>query len=207
MAGKTTLQTQPVDARPRCSWATTPAMIAYHDAEWGVPQHDDRVLFEFLILEGAQAGLSWSTILAKREAYRRAFSNFNPRSIARYDAAKLKQLMANEGIVRNRLKISAAVQNARAFLAIQKEFGSFDSYIWQFVNGSPILNALSAPSQIQARTDESDKMSRDLLKRGFKFVGPTICYAFMQGVGMVNDHLVNCFRYAEIKSAAAKPKR
>jgi DNA-3-methyladenine glycosylase I len=181
-------------------------MMAYHDAEWGVPQHDDRVLFEFLILEGAQAGLSWSTILAKREAYRRAFSNFNPKTIARYDAQKLKQLMANAGIVRNRLKIAAAVQNARAFLAVQKEFGSFDKYIWQFVGGAPIVNALSASSQIQARTEESDKMSRDLLKRGFKFVGPTICYAFMQAVGMVNDHLVGCFRYAEIK-AADKPKR
>ena len=182
-------------------------MIAYHDAEWGVPQHDDRVLFEFLILEGAQAGLSWSTILAKREAYRRAFSNFNPKTIARYDAAKLKRLMADAGIVRNRLKISSAVQNARAFLAVQKEFGTFDAYIWQFVDGKPIVNALSASSQIQARTEESDKMSRDLLKRGFKFVGPTICYAFMQAVGMVNDHLVTCFRYAEMKNAAAKPKR
>lgn len=182
-------------------------MIAYHDAEWGVPQHDDRVLFEFLILEGAQAGLSWSTILAKRDAYRRAFSNFNPKSIARYDASKTKQLMANAGIVRNRLKIAAAVQNARAFLAVQKEFGAFDAYIWQLVGGTPIVNALSASSQIQARTVESDKMSRDLLKRGFKFVGPTICYAFMQAVGMVNDHLVTCFRYAEINEAAAKSKR
>jgi DNA-3-methyladenine glycosylase I len=181
-------------------------MIAYHDAEWGVPQHDDRVLFEFLILEGAQAGLSWSTILAKREAYRRAFSNFNPKTIARYDANKTKQLMSNAGIVRNRLKIAAAVQNARVFLAVQKEFGSFDAYIWQFVGGKPIVNELRASSQIQARTEESDKMSRDLLKRGFKFVGPTICYAFMQAVGMVNDHLVGCFRYAEIKHAA-KPKR
>src|SRR5438270_3914537 len=196
-----------LDKRPRCSWATTPAMMAYHDAEWGVPQHEDRVLFEFLILEGAQAGLSWSTILAKRNAYRRAFSNFNPKSIARYDAAKLKRLMADAGIVRNRLKISAAVQNARAFLAAQKEFGTFDAYIWQFVGGKPIVNALSASSQIQARTEESEKMSRDLLKRGFKFVGPTICYAFMQAVGMVNDHLVTCFRYGEIKNAAAKPKR
>jgi DNA-3-methyladenine glycosylase I len=205
MAAKIAPQAPP-DERQRCSWATTPAMIAYHDAEWGVPQHDDRVLFEFLILEGAQAGLSWSTILAKREAYRRAFSNFNPKSIARYDAPKLKQLMANAGIVRNRLKISSAVQNARAFLAVQKQFGTFDAYIWQFVGGKPIVNALSAPSQIQARTEESDRMSRDLLKRGFKFVGPTICYAFMQAVGMVNDHLVTCFRYAEIKDAA-KPKR
>jgi DNA-3-methyladenine glycosylase I len=194
------------DERPRCSWATTPAMIAYHDAEWGVPQHDDRVLFEFLILEGAQAGLSWSTILAKREAYRRAFSNFNPKTIARYDAKKTKQLMSNAGIVRNRLKISAAVQNAHAFLAVQKEFGSFDAYIWQFVGGAPIVNSIQGLSQIQARTEESDKMSRDLLKRGFKFVGPTICYAFMQAVGMVNDHLVTCFRYTEIKDAA-KPKR
>ena len=178
-------------------------MIAYHDAEWAVPQHDDRVLFEFLILEGAQAGLSWSTILAKREAYRRAFSNFNPRTIARYDAPKLKQLMANAGIVRNRLKISSTVQNARAFLAVQKEFGSFDAYIWQFVGGKPIINALTASSQLPARTDESDKMSRDLLKRGFKFVGPTICYAFMQAVGMVNDHLVDCFRYKEINGTTA----
>jgi DNA-3-methyladenine glycosylase I len=195
-----------LDARPRCSWATTPQMITYHDAEWGVPQHDDRVLFEFLILEGAQAGLSWSTILAKRDAYRRAFSNFNPKTIARYDASKTKQLMANAGIVRNRLKIAAAVQNARAFLVVQKEFGSFDSYIWQFVGGTPIVNALSASSQIQARTEESDKMSRDLLKRGFKFVGPTICYAFMQAVGMVNDHLVNCFRYAEINTQEPTPR-
>jgi DNA-3-methyladenine glycosylase I len=207
MAGKDSFKSQPLDIRQRCSWAATPAMIAYHDAEWGVPQHDDRVLFEFLILEGAQAGLSWSTILAKRDEYRRAFSNFNPKTIARYDATKLKQLMANAGIVRNQLKISAAVQNARAFLAAQKEFGSFDSYIWQFVGGKPIVNALSASSQIQAQTAESDKMSRDLLKRGFKFVGPTICYAFMQAVGMVNDHLVNCFRYKEIKNAAFKLKR
>jgi DNA-3-methyladenine glycosylase I len=194
----------PLDKRPRCSWATTPQMIAYHDAEWGVPQHDDHVLFEFLILEGAQAGLSWSTILAKRQAYRRAFSNFNPKSIARYDAKKTKQLMANEGIVRNQLKISSAVINARAFIAVQKEFGSFDAYIWQFVGGAPIVNSIEGLSQIQARTEESDKMSRDLLKRGFKFVGPTICYAFMQAVGMVNDHLVGCFRYKEIAGALRK---
>jgi DNA-3-methyladenine glycosylase I len=190
----------------RCSWATTPQMIAYHDAEWGVPQHDDRVLFEFLILEGAQAGLSWSTILAKRDAYRRAFSNFNPRSIARYDSRKLKQLMADAGIVRNKLKISSAVQNARAFLAVQKECGSFDAYIWQFVGGAPIVNSLSSTGQLPARTEESDSMSRDLLKRGFKFVGPTICYAFMQAVGMVNDHLVTCFRYSEIRVGAAKAR-
>ena len=181
-------------------------MIAYHDAEWGVPLHDDHALFEFLILEGAQAGLSWSTILAKRDRYRRAFSNFNPKSIARYDARKLKQLMTNAGIVRNRLKISSTVQNARAFLSVQKEHGSFDAYIWQFVGGAPIVNSLKASGQLPARTEQSDSMSRDLLKRGFKFVGPTICYAFMQAVGMVNDHLVSCFRYAEIKRSTAKPK-
>jgi len=206
MATKNPQQAQ-LDSKPRCSWATTPAMITYHDSEWGVPQHDDRVLFEFLILEGAQAGLSWSTILAKREAYRRAFSNFNPKTTARYDASKTKKLMSNAGIVRNRLKISAAIQNARAFLAVQKEFGSFDAYIWQFVGGKPIVNSIQGLSQIQARTEESDKMSRDLLKRGFKFVGPTICYAFMQAVGMVNDHLITCFRYSEVKGAVAKPKR
>jgi DNA-3-methyladenine glycosylase I len=204
MSENAALKSPASDARQRCSWATTPPMITYHDTEWGLPQHDDRVLFEFLILEGAQAGLSWSTILAKRDAYRRAFSNFNPKSIARYDSARLKQLMANAGIVRNRLKISATVQNARSFLAVQKEFESFDAYIWQFVGGAPIVNSRSALGQLPARTEESDKMSRDLLKRGFKFVGPTICYAFMQAVGMVNDHLVNCFRYAEIKKATAK---
>jgi DNA-3-methyladenine glycosylase I len=207
MAAKSIPQSPLLDARQRCSWATTPPMIVYHDAEWGVPQHDDRMLFEFLILEGAQAGLSWSTILAKREAYRRAFSNFNPKSIARYDAPKLKQLMADAGIVRNRLKISATVQNARAFLTVQKEFGSFDAYIWQFVGGVPIINSRKALGQLPPRTEESDKMSRDLLKRGFKFVGPTICYAFMQAVGMVNDHLVGCFRYKEIKATKAEPKR
>jgi DNA-3-methyladenine glycosylase I len=206
MATKDTLKATASTAKIRCFWATTPPMIAYHDAEWGVPQHDDRVLFEFLILEGAQAGLSWSTILAKREAYRRAFSNFNPKNIARYDSRKIGQLMADAGIVRNRLKIAAAIQNARAFLDVQKEYGSFDSYIWQFVGGAPIVNSLTASGQLPARTDESDKMSRDLSKRGFKFVGPTICYAFMQAVGMVNDHLVSCFRYAEITGRQAKRK-
>lgn len=181
-------------------------MIAYHDEEWGVPLHDDRMLFEFLILEGAQAGLSWSTILAKRAAYRKAFSNFNAARVAKYDAKKVKQLLADEGIVRNRLKIAAAVQNAKAFLAVQKKFGSFDKYIWQFVGGAPVDNALSDRGKIQAQTPESDRMSKDLLKRGFKFVGPTICYAFMQAVGMVNDHLTECFRYKEIagKAKAAK---
>jgi DNA-3-methyladenine glycosylase I len=193
-------ETNHLTAKSRCFWASTPQMIAYHDEEWGVPQHDDRVLFEFLILEGAQAGLSWSTILNKRAAYRKAFSQFNPARIAKYDTKKLKQLMADPGIVRNRLKIAAAVQNAKAFLAVKKEFGSFDKYIWQFTSGTTIKNALKDRSQIQARTPESDAMSKDLLKRGFKFVGPTICYAFMQAVGMVNDHLVECFRYKEVEN-------
>jgi DNA-3-methyladenine glycosylase I len=182
----------------RCAWASTPAMIEYHDREWGVPQHDDRVLFEFLILEGAQAGLSWSTILNKREAYRKAFSGFNPVRVAKYDAKKVKELLANEGIVRNRLKIASTIENARAFLAVQKEFGSFDAYIWQFTGGKPKINRLRTVKDLAARTPESDAMSKDLLKRGFRFVGPTICYAFMQAVGMVNDHLTSCFRYAQL---------
>ncbi len=184
----------------RCTWATTEAMIAYHDREWGVPQHDDRVLFEFLILEGAQAGLSWSTILAKRAAYRKAFSNFDPRKVARYKAEKLSKLLANPGIVRNRLKISAAVRNAKAFLQVQKEFGSFDAYIWQFVGGQPIRNSWRAGGKVPALTIESTKMSKDLVKRGFTFVGPTVCYAFMQATGIVNDHLVSCFRYSEVRA-------
>ena len=189
-----------MDNKKRCSWAesSTPLMIAYHDEEWGAPQHDDRVLYEFLILEGAQAGLSWSTILNKRAAYRKAFSGFDPRRVAKYDAQKLKQLLADPGIVRNRLKVSAAVQNARAFLEVQKEFGSFDQYVWQFVGGGPMNGKRRSPKDVPARTAESDAMSRDLLKRGFKFVGPTICYAFMQAVGMVNDHWIECFRYKEI---------
>ena len=182
----------------RCSWATTPAMIAYHDLEWGVPQHDDRVLFEFLILEGAQAGLSWSTILNKREAYRKAFHGFDPARVARYDAKKVSELLANEGIVRNRLKIAAAIQNAQSFLAAQKEFGRFDAYIWQFTGGKPRINRWTKRKPLPAQTPESEAMSKDLLKRCFRFVGPTICYAFMQAVGMVNDHLVECFRYKEL---------
>jgi DNA-3-methyladenine glycosylase I len=185
---------------PRCPWAKNPLGIQYHDREWGVPQHDDRVLFEFLVLEGAQAGLSWSTILQKRDHYRRVFDNFDARKVARYDARKVKKLLADAGIVRNRLKIAAAIQNANAFLAVQKEFGSFDAYIWRFVGGCPVRNAWQTLKQIPARTPESDAMSKDLLGRGFKFVGPTICYAFMQAVGMVNDHLVDCFRYSEIKT-------
>ncbi|HEY6348258.1 MAG TPA: DNA-3-methyladenine glycosylase I [Candidatus Angelobacter sp.] len=182
----------------RCSWAASELMIPYHDREWGVPQHDDNVLFEFLVLEGAQAGLSWSTILAKRPAYRKAFSNFDPRKVAKYSPQKMSQLLANPGIVRNRLKIASAVRNAQAFLQVQKEFGSFDSYIWKFVGGKPKVNRWRSSSQVPAQTPESVRMSKDLLKRGFTFVGPTVCYAFMQAVGMVNDHLVGCFRYAEI---------
>ena len=182
----------------RCHWATTPAMLEYHDREWGVPQHDDQVLFEFLILEGAQAGLSWSTILNKRKAYRKAFSSFNPARVAKYDAQKVKELLANEGIVRNKLKVAAAIENARAFLAVQKEFGSFDAYIWHFVGGKPKINRITSMKQLPAQTAESEAMSKDLLKRGFRFVGPTICYAFMQAVGMVNDHLVGCFRHDEL---------
>jgi DNA-3-methyladenine glycosylase I len=170
-------------------------MVDYHDREWGVPQHDDRVLFEFLILEGAQAGLSWETILRKRENYRAAFDGFDPRKIARYDARKAKQLLKNEGIIRNRLKIASATKNAKAFLAAQKEFDTFDRYIWQFVGGKPQLNARRLGKPIPATTPESDAMSKDLKKRGFTFVGSTICYAFMQATGMVNDHVVECFRY------------
>jgi len=190
--------TLPMADQPRCSWVYTPAMIAYHDAEWGVPQHEDRVLFEFLILEGAQAGLSWSTILAKREAYRKAFRGFDPVKVARFKAEQIKRLMRDAGIVRNRLKIESAVANARALLGVQKEFGSFDDYIWQFVSGSPIKNSWSSGQQLPAETGESRAMSKDLKRRGFNFVGPTICYAFMQAVGMVNDHLVGCFRYREV---------
>ncbi len=174
-------------------------MVAYHDTEWGVPVHDDRLLFEFLILEGAQAGLSWSTILNKRENYRRAFDNFDARKIAKYNSRKIRALLADQGIVRNRLKIASAIRNAKAFLAVQKEFGSFDAYIWGFVGGKPIQNRRTKLSAVPARTPESDAMSADLLRRGFKFVGSTICYAFMQAVGMVNDHDVDCFRYSQIR--------
>ncbi len=184
--------------KPRCSWATTPAMIAYHDTEWGVPQHDDQILFEFLILEGAQAGLSWSTILAKREAYRKAFGSFDPAKVARYKAERIKRLMHDPGIVRNRLKIESAVRNARAFIEVQKEFGSFDRYIWQFVGGRPLQNSWRGSKNLPAETKESTAMSKDLKRRGFNFVGPTVCYAFMQAVGMVNDHWVSCFRHAPV---------
>ena len=182
----------------RCTWPSSELDIVYHDKEWGVPVHDDRVLFEFITLEGAQAGLSWSTILNKRENYRRAFAGFDPRKVARFTAPKKKQLMKNEGIVRNRLKIDSTVSNARAFLAVQKEFGSFDRYIWQFVGGKPIQNRRKG-KDVPARTVESDAMSKDLQKRGFRFVGSTICYAFMQATGMVNDHLTTCFRHKQLK--------
>ena len=183
----------------RCSWAKTEQMLKYHDTEWGVPIQDDRRLFEFLILEGAQAGLSWSTILNKRDNYRRAFDNFQAAKIARYDTRKIKKLLADKGIVRNRLKISAAIQNAKAFLEVQKQFGSFDNFIWSFVGGKPILNRWKSSSQIPARTPVSDAVSKELISRGFKFVGSTICYAFMQAVGMVNDHTVDCFRHSQLR--------
>lgn len=181
----------------RCHWATSPLMIEYHDREWGVPVHDDRTLFEFLILEGAQAGLSWETILKKRENYREAFDRFDAKKIASYDRRKFRELMANPGIVRNRLKIDATISNAKAFLALQKEFGSFDSYIWRFVGGKPKKNSWRS---VPASTPESDAMSKDLRRRGFRFVGSTICYAFMQAVGMVDDHLPGCYRRKTTKT-------
>lgn len=180
----------------RCPWPTTELYIAYHDREWGVPQHDDRVLFEFLVLEGAQAGLSWLTILNKRENYRRAFDGFDPGKVAHYNARKVAALLADPGIVRNRLKIAAVIRNAQAFLAVQREFGSFDRYIWQFTGGRPLQNAWRTIRQIPTQTAQSDAMSRDLVQRGFKFVGSTICYSHMQATGMVNDHLVTCPRHA-----------
>ena len=183
----------------RCAWATTPLGIAYHDAEWGVPVHDDAKLFEFLLLEGAQAGLSWETILRKRDAYRRAFTGFDPAKVARFSAARLRQLMHDDGIVRNRLKIKSAVTNAQAFLAVQQEFGSFDKYSWRFVNGRPRQNRRRSLREIPATTAESDAFSRDLKHRGFGFVGSTVIYAHMQAVGMVNDHVIDCFRYRDVR--------
>jgi DNA-3-methyladenine glycosylase I len=182
--------------------------IDYHDREWGVPVHDDRVLFEFLILEGAQAGLSWDTILKKRQNFRRAFSRFNPRLVARYDRKKEASLLSNPRIIRNKLKIEAAIQNAKAFLDVQKEVGSFDAYVWRFVGGRPIVNRWRTLGQIPAKTGEAEALSRDLKKRGFRFVGPTICYAFMQAVGMVNDHIVDCFRHKQLtKGVRGRAKR
>ena len=183
----------------RCNWPTNELSIRYHDEEWGKPLHDDRGLFEFLILEGAQAGLSWDTILRKRENYRKAFDGFDVNKVARYTDKKVEKLLQDEGIIRNRLKIASAISNARAFLAVQNEFGSFDKYIWSFVDGKPIDNKLKESSQVPAKTEVSDAISKDLKKRGFNFVGSTIMYAFMQATGMVNDHLVNCFRYKEVR--------
>jgi DNA-3-methyladenine glycosylase I len=182
----------------RCPWPSNDLSIRYHDDEWGTPNHDDTALFEFLILEGAQAGLSWDTILKKRENYRAAFNSFGPKKIARYDRRKIQTLMNNAGIIRNRLKIASTIQNAKAFLAVQELFGSFDAYIWQFTGGSPIVNAWRSSKQVPASTAESDAMSKGLKKRGFSFVGTTICYAFMQATGMVNDHLTSCFRYSQL---------
>ena len=182
----------------RCAWAATPLGIAYHDAEWGVPLHDDRRLFEFLILEGAQAGLSWELILQKRDSYRDAFDGFDAVKVAAYDDSKVAELLGNPGIVRNRLKVASAIGNARAFLDAQREFGSFDAYIWGFVGGSPVRNAWQSLAEIPAKTSESEAMSKELRRRGFRFVGPTICYAFMQATGMVNDHTTGCFRYGEV---------
>ena len=184
--------------RKRCAWATTPLGIAYHDKEWGVPVHDERVLFEFLILEGAQAGLSWETILRKRAAYRRAFAGFEPAKVARFTAATIRRLLKDDGIVRNRLKIAATIGNAKKFLEVREKFGTFNAYLWNFVGGEPIQNRWRTLAAVPARTPESDAMSRDLLRRGFKFVGSTICYALMQATGMVNDHLVSCPRHAEL---------
>ncbi len=188
----------------RCGWVGSDdgLYVAYHDEEWGAPVHDDRTLFEFLILEGAQAGLSWSTILNKRENYRRAFDNFDPQKVAAYGEDKLAELLDDPGIVRNRLKVRSAVQNAQAFLEVQEEFGSFDAYVWQFVDGEPIQNKWQSLSEIPAQTDVSVALSKDLKKRGFNFVGPTIMYAFMQAVGLVNDHVVDCFRYSDIADMA-----
>lgn len=186
--------------KKRCPWVNieNPLMLAYHDEEWGAPVHDDRKTFEFLVLEGAQAGLSWSTILNKRENYRRAFADFDPEKVAAFDTKDVKRLLADPGIVRNRLKVGSAVSNAKAFLAIRDEYGDFDSYIWSFVGGRPIRNKWTRSSQIPVTSPEAKRMSADLVKRGFKFVGPTICYSHMQAVGMVNDHLVDCFRYSEV---------
>lgn len=188
-------------AKKRCTWVSldNPLMLQYHDREWGVPVHDDRTHFEFLILEGAQAGLSWSTILNKREAYRRAFAEFDPEKVARFSPARIEKLLLNPGIVRNRLKIESTVRNARAFLKVQKEFSTFDAYCWRFVNGKPKLNKLKPTQQIPATSPESDAFSKDLKQRGFNFVGSTIIYAHMQAIGMVNDHLTDCFRYRELR--------
>ena len=184
--------------RPRCPWAKTELSIAYHDIEWGVPQHDDRTLFEFIVLEGAQAGLSWETVLKKRQAYRAAFAGFNPQTVARFGGREVDRLLQNPDIIRNRLKIVSAIENARAVLAIQSDLGSLDQHLWSFVGGKPKTNAWRTPAEVPVTSPAADAMSRDLRRRGLRFVGPTICYAFLQAVGMVNDHLVTCFRHNEI---------
>jgi DNA-3-methyladenine glycosylase I len=191
----------------RCPWARAQLDIAYHDREWGVPVHDDRLLFEFLTLEGAQAGLSWSTILKKRSSYRRSFANFDPAAVARFSPSKIERLLQDSGLVRNRLKIESAVSNARALLQVQREFGSFDAYVWRFVGGEPKQNGWRVFRQVPATTSESDALSKDLKRRGFRFVGSTICYAFMQAVGMVNDHLTTCFRYRELGDQESRRRR
>jgi DNA-3-methyladenine glycosylase I len=191
----------------RCAWASTPVNVAYHDREWGVPVYDDQLLFEFLTLEGAQAGLSWETILKKRAAYRKAFAGFDPKRVARFTPARVERLLQNPGIVRNRLKIESTITNARAFLAVQAESGTFASYVWHFVGGAPKVNRRRRMREVPARTRESDALSDDLRGRGFRFVGSTICYAFMQAVGMVNDHTVDCFRYEALAQLAAKPHK
>jgi DNA-3-methyladenine glycosylase I len=201
------MEEKTMEEKKRCSWAgpgTDPLMLRYHDEEWGVPVHDDRTLFEFVILEGVQAGLSWQTVLRKRENYRKAFRQFDPAAVARFTDADRERLLRDPGIIRNRLKIAAAVRNAGKFLEIRDEYGSFDAYIWQFVGGRPIDHQIRSVGEIPATSPESDAMSRDLKKRGFTFVGPTICYAFMQAVGMVNDHETGCFRHAEVKRAGGR---
>jgi len=195
----------PENTQVRCGWARTPLGIAYHDSEWGVPVHDDGILFEFLLLEGAQAGLSWETILNKREGYRAAFAEFDPERVARFTPARIERLLLNPAIVRNRLKVESAVRNAKAFRAVQGEFGSFDRYLWEFVGGKPIVNRRRTLKEVPARTPESDVLSKDLSRRGFKFVGSTICYAFMQAVGLVNDHTLDCFRYRSA-GRSARPR-
>lgn len=188
--------------KKRCAWATNDLQIAYHDEEWGTPVHDDRLLFEFLVLEGAQAGLSWDTILKKRQNYRKAFSRFDPGKVATFDKGRVSALMSDAGIVRNRRKIQSAIQNASAFLAVQKEFGSFDAYLWSFVGEKPIAKGWKTLEEVPAQTAEAMSLSKDLKRRGFSFVGPTICYAFMQAVGLVNDHTKDCFRYKELRGKA-----
>lgn len=192
--------------KPRCRWAVSDLSIVYHDQEWGVPSHDDRHLFELLILEGAQAGLSWETILRKRNNYRKAFDRFDPRRVAKYGSAKVAELLGDAGIVRNRLKVEAAIGNARAFLEVQRQFGSFDAFLWDFVGGRPKANRWKIPSRVPSRTKESDALSEALRRRGFRFVGSTICYAFMQAVGMVNDHAVTCFRHSELAGPTGRRK-